>query len=599
MKNTLCLLFFAFAFATNAQTDTLVIGTQTWMTKNLDVSTFNNGDPIPEAKTPAEWAAAAKNKKPAWCYYNNDPMASTYGKLYNAYVLKDKRGIAPKGFHIPDRNEFSTMDVFLGDDQKSGPKLKSKEGWIENGNGTNESGFNGTPGGVRSDKGVFSGAEKFAHWWTSTDDISGVMIIRYLDYRDGYLHDAKNYMGDGLQVRCVSNYKNYAKLPLVKIAQQTWMTKNLDVATFNNGDAILHCKTREEWAKAAEEKTPAWCYHAFDEKYADEYGKFYNWYVIADLRGIASPGWHIPKETEWEILLATVGDSASVKLRSTGWEKLRGTNSFGFTALPGGMCFDNGGFVTKVNACFWAAADYKVGGRMFDVSTYQESSRMLPATKGSGMAVRLVLDGGPQQGPTKALPQPLPCTGKETVKDIDGNVYNTVQYGNQCWLKENLAVTRYANGTPLLNGNGKGNITGHDDKKYWFAYKDSTQYKSTFGLLYTWAAVVNGKGGTKTGNEKIQGICPKGWHVPSDAEWEILLEFRKKNNIDFPYVMSGGKFFGGQFFERGRRGYWWTSTKGDYDFAYFRQRERVEYHFSYGNTTNVRSAYSVRCVCDE
>jgi uncharacterized protein (TIGR02145 family) len=63
---------------------TVVIGTQTWMAENLNVSTFRNGDPIPEAKSNEEWIAAGENKQPAWCYYNNDAdNGRIYGKLYN------------------------------------------------------------------------------------------------------------------------------------------------------------------------------------------------------------------------------------------------------------------------------------------------------------------------------------------------------------------------------------------------------------------------------------------------------------------------------------------------------------------------------------
>ena len=63
------------------QAQTVTIGKQVWMTKNLDVSTFRNGDPIPEAKTDEAWKAAGENKQPAWCYYDNDPKNGTkYGK---------------------------------------------------------------------------------------------------------------------------------------------------------------------------------------------------------------------------------------------------------------------------------------------------------------------------------------------------------------------------------------------------------------------------------------------------------------------------------------------------------------------------------------
>jgi len=92
--------------------DIMVIGTQTWKTLNLDVATFRNGDPIPEAKTDEEWKAAGENKQPAWCYYENDPMNGTnYGKLYNWYALNDLRGLAPTGWHIPTDLEWTVLSM--------------------------------------------------------------------------------------------------------------------------------------------------------------------------------------------------------------------------------------------------------------------------------------------------------------------------------------------------------------------------------------------------------------------------------------------------------------------------------------------------------
>ncbi len=86
------------------------IGTQIWMTENLNVSTFRNGEPIPEAKTEEEWKKAGENKQPAWCYYNNDPKnGAKYGKLYNWCAVNDIRGIAPTGWHIPSYDEWTIL----------------------------------------------------------------------------------------------------------------------------------------------------------------------------------------------------------------------------------------------------------------------------------------------------------------------------------------------------------------------------------------------------------------------------------------------------------------------------------------------------------
>ncbi len=104
------------------------IGTQTWSAKNLDVSTFRNGNPIPEAITNEEWEKAGKQGKPVWCYYNNDPKnGKIYGKLYNWYAVNDKRGLAPEGWHVPTDAEWATLITYLGGKDVAGGKLKETD----------------------------------------------------------------------------------------------------------------------------------------------------------------------------------------------------------------------------------------------------------------------------------------------------------------------------------------------------------------------------------------------------------------------------------------------------------------------------------------
>jgi hypothetical protein len=67
-----------------ADLNEITVGKQVWMTENLNVEKFRNGDPIPHSKTAEEWEKAGNDKQPAWCYYNNDPVnGKTYGRLYN------------------------------------------------------------------------------------------------------------------------------------------------------------------------------------------------------------------------------------------------------------------------------------------------------------------------------------------------------------------------------------------------------------------------------------------------------------------------------------------------------------------------------------
>ncbi|MBL0014028.1 MAG: fibrobacter succinogenes major paralogous domain-containing protein [Flavobacterium sp.] len=99
------------------------IGTQIWMTKNLNVSRYRNGDPIPQVANSAQWANLNTG---AWCYYaNSTANGPIYGKLYNWYAVNDSRGLAPEGWHIPSDAEWTTLVSFLGFPDVAGGKMKT------------------------------------------------------------------------------------------------------------------------------------------------------------------------------------------------------------------------------------------------------------------------------------------------------------------------------------------------------------------------------------------------------------------------------------------------------------------------------------------
>ena len=180
------------------------IGTQVWMDKNLDVATFRNGDLIPQAKTVEEWKKAGETQQPAWCYYDNDPAnGQKYGKLYNWYAVNDARGLAPQGYHIPTDAEWTTLTTYLGGKEVAGTKMKSSSGWNENGNGSNESGFNGLPGGSRNGGGLFLYFECSSGWWSSGRDYNGEAWGYGLDYDRSNVTNFFAGNGNGLFVRCL------------------------------------------------------------------------------------------------------------------------------------------------------------------------------------------------------------------------------------------------------------------------------------------------------------------------------------------------------------------------------------------------------------
>jgi uncharacterized protein (TIGR02145 family) len=129
-----------------------IIGTQRWMTRNLDVDTYRNGDSIPYVSDPGIWFSLTTG---AWRYYNDDPANDViYGKLYNWYAVNDPRGLAPIGWHVPTETEFNTLRTFLGGSSVAGGPLKAigTDYWTSPNTGaTNRSGFNALGAGYYID----------------------------------------------------------------------------------------------------------------------------------------------------------------------------------------------------------------------------------------------------------------------------------------------------------------------------------------------------------------------------------------------------------------------------------------------------------------
>jgi uncharacterized protein (TIGR02145 family) len=186
----------------------VTIGKQVWMTENLNVDKFRNGEPIPEAKTDEEWKKAGDNGEPTWCYYNNNPdNGDRYGKLYNWYAVNDPRGLAPEGWKIPSEEDWSRLTDFLGGESVAGKKMKSTDFWADNdgesGNGTNESGFSGLPGGARNVSGTFGKIGEYGVWWSSTEYSAGSAWYRVLNYDNGDVNRDNSRKRVGSSVRCL------------------------------------------------------------------------------------------------------------------------------------------------------------------------------------------------------------------------------------------------------------------------------------------------------------------------------------------------------------------------------------------------------------
>ena len=184
----------------------------------------------------------------------------------------------------------------------------------------------------------------------------------------------------------------------VTIGSQTWTVLNLDVATFRNGDPITQAKTNEDWEAAGVNKQPAWCYYDNDPKNGTKYGKLYNWYAVNDSRGLAPAGYHIPTDEEWTLLSTFLGgeDVAGKKMKSTsGWnDDGNGTNSSGFSGLPGGCRYHDGFFDSVGSNGDWWSASENDGSNAWSRELYSSFSNLSRDyyLKNNGFSVRCVRD---------------------------------------------------------------------------------------------------------------------------------------------------------------------------------------------------------------
>lgn len=179
------------------QIPTIAIGAQFWTTENLDLSTYSDGTPIPQVTNPSSWSDLTTG---AWCYYDNvTANGIKYGKLYNWYALAgiwneasktdlgQRKKLAPKGYHVPSKEEWETLRIYLGNLAGGMMKETGTLNWQSpNLGATNSSGFTGLPGGSRDEKGLFSSINSGCVLWSLTEvNVSGVFSESWflgLDY---------------------------------------------------------------------------------------------------------------------------------------------------------------------------------------------------------------------------------------------------------------------------------------------------------------------------------------------------------------------------------------------------------------------------------
>ena len=523
----------------------------------------------------------------------------------------------------------------------------------------------------------------------------------------------------------------------VQIGTQCWTKENLRVSKYRDGSIIpldesggtAGSGTGQTWSSRT---TGARTVYGHNATNLATYGYLYNWYAVADSKGLCPSGWHVPSDSEWTNLTNYLGgiSVAGGKMKSTGttiWNSPNtgATNESGFSALPGGCRYEGGSFNSiRFNAFFWSATEdatfkgawnqdleyfsgyvYRGNGTtkqdgysvrclkdlnsIVSIPSLTTTSITAVSTSSATSGGNITSDGGASitargvvwsttTNPTIALTTKtsdgtgtgsftssltnltpkttyyvrayatniagtgygneisfttsdltivlgIPCPGTPTVKDIDGNTYNTVQIGTQCWTKENLRVTKYRDGsnipTSLSNSNWRSTTSGA-----YAIYNNDVTNEAIYGKLYNWYAVNDSR-----------KLCPTGWHVPTDAEWTIMIQI-----LDSSQVINSGNvltLFGTQSTIAGDKlkvtgtSYWYNPNPGATnessfsalpggfrhydgsfssirDYAFFWSATEIDYYGAwhrdlYYNNGNVDrfnyrkiEGYSVRCLSD-
>lgn len=305
------------------------------------------------------------------------------------------------------------------------------------------------------------------------------------------------------------------------------------------------------------------------------------------------------------------------------------------TATGGGNITNDGGFAVTARGVCWSTSqnptlsdNYTTNGS----GTGSFASSLTGLTEWTTYYVRAYATN--ENG--IAYGNEISFEAKENLTDYDGNKYEIVKIGNQIWMTENLKTTRYANGTEitLVESNTTWDALSYTDIAYCY-YDNSTTNADTYGALYTWAAAMNGAVSSSVNPSGIQGVCPDGWHLPSDAEWKELemylgmsqtdadaIYFRGTNEgsklagnsglwingilekdaafgtSGFLALPAGGRDYDGTFYSLRNSAYFWSATKSSSS-SHAWIRRLVYYDSAVGYYGYYKSnGLSVRCLKD-
>ena len=549
--------------------EVVTIGDQCWFAENLRTTTYADGSAIPEVTDNESWTGLSTGAR---CDYGNDvsnPL--NYGRLYNWYAVTNGSGLCPSGWHVPTHQEWTAFETYLSTNCQSGEggTLKSTSGWDGGGNGSDTFGFSALPGGNRANyNGLFYGAGFSGYWWSSSISGSGSNAwFRSLLSDSPAINWDYGSKRHGFSVRCLRD-------AVVNGCTDPAYTEYDALANTDDGSCT----------------TPV--VNGCIDPAADNYNAAAN----TDDGSCLIPGCMNAGYTEYNAA-ATYDDG------SCATAVVNGCTDPAYTEYDASANTDDGSCTTPVvNGCTDPAyTEYDASANTDD------GSCTTPVVNGCTDPAYTEYDASANTDDGSCLTL-LGCSDSD-IASMDGYDYEVVTIGDQCWFAENLRTTTYADGSA---------IPGVTDNASWYDlstgarcdYDNDASDALTYGRLYNWYAVNNGS-----------GLCPSGWHVPTDGEWTALETYLGANghsgaegtalkstsgwnsggngtdNFGFSALPGGNRdHLDGRFGGAGFIGYWWSSSpNGGNAWA------RYLYFFTPGVNqfyANPRAGFSVRCLRD-
>ena len=503
---SLGLIFPSNQFATND------INSYYWTYKNLNVSHFANGDTIPQAKKNQEWVKAANDKKPAWCYIQNNTEDSyNKGKLYNWYAINDVRGLSAYPFFIPIQEDFENMVSSIGSENNPAQKLKCPFSWEESEDIEEIEGnlnFDATPTGYRDQEGNFIGIGQESRCWSSSEDgnsakyfglkknetncdmtssaakgcgfsVRLVSFERYYEYSISPTLDSLFNKVDELLLKEYSLIKDETKVKpfLFKQIKNEFGIKHLKEEEINQVNLQLLLQrfyTNETLVKNGSYLVPSYYADNMICGAGDGYGGGFNAEII---HGFSN---NTHNYIKWENGATYKGDVVN------GFPNGKGVYVTGNdleTDEPGGDVFE-GDFVE--GNMTYGTIKYK------DKRIYvgQCNAEQIPHGQGT-----MTLANGT----------------KQTGTFEDGVYKKVIQIGNSIWMDKNLDVTTFRNGHEIKQ------VNSLDEWQRSIVYEEPAwcyeNFDDTRGIIYNYFVIHN-----KWGLE----ISPEGWHIPTFEEFNEL-----------------------------------------------------------------------------